>query len=49
MRREKNTLQSIQEGKKYPAHQVVRKKKLADLKSPPPPPPQELNGQPLSL
>ena len=34
MRREKNILQSIWEGKKYPAHQVARKKNLADQKSP---------------
>ena len=44
MRREKNILQSIWEGKKYPAHQAARKKHLADQKSPTP---QELNGRPL--
>ena len=51
MRREKNILQSIKEGKKYPAHPGCwEKKKLADQKSPtPPPPPQELNGRPLSF
>ena len=30
MRREKKILQSIWEGKKCPAHQVARKKNLAD-------------------
>ena len=35
-------------GKKYPAHQIARKKILDDQKSTPPPPcPQELNGRPL--
>ena len=34
-------------GKKYPAHQIARKKILDDQKSPPPPCPQELNGRPL--
>ena len=35
-------------GKKYPAHQIARKKILDDQKSPPPPTcPQELNGRPL--
>ena len=33
-------------GKKYPAHQIARKKILDDQKSPTPPP-QELNGRPL--
>ena len=35
MRREKNILQSIQEGKKNPAYQVARKQKLAHQKSAP--------------
>ena len=48
MRREKKFLQTVWEGKKFPAHQVARKKNLADQKSPPPPP-QELNGRPLSV
>ena len=43
----KNILQSIYEGKKYPAHQVARKKNLQTRNQPPPPPPQELNGRPL--
>ena len=46
MRREKNILQRNEEGKKYPAHQIARKKILYDQKSPPPP--QELNGRPLN-
>ena len=33
-------------GKKYPGHQIARKKIFDDQKSPPPPP-QELNGRPL--
>ena len=42
-----NVIESLWEkkGKKYPAHQIARKKILDDQKSPPPP--QELNGQPL--
>ena len=35
-------------GKKYPAHQIARKKVLHDQKLPPPPPPKELNGRPLT-
>ena len=34
--------------KKYPTHQVARKKNLAHQKSPTPLPPQKLNGRPLS-
>ena len=37
MRREKNILQSIWEGKKYPAHQVARKKILLTRNHPPSP------------
>ena len=37
MRRGKNILQTVWEGKKIPAHQVARKKDLADQKSPIPP------------
>ena len=37
MRREKKyILQTVWEGKKFPAHQVARKKNLADQKSPTP-------------
>ena len=39
MRREKKYPAEHLGGKKYPAHQVARKKKLADQKLPPPPPP----------
>ena len=50
---EKNILQSIEKGKKFPAQQVARKKILAGPKSstppPPPPPPQKLNGRPLKI
>ena len=51
-----NVIESLWEkkGKKYPAHQIARKKILDDQKSahqppppPPPPPTQELNGLPL--
>ena len=42
---EKNSCTAV---KKYPTHQVARKKNLADHKSPTPPPPQKLNGRPLS-
>ena len=37
-------------GKKYPAHQIARKKNSwwAEINHPPPPPPQELNGRSLS-
>ena len=44
-----NVIESLwKKGKKYAAHQIVRKKILDDQKSPPPPtPPQELNGRPL--
>ena len=35
-------------GKKYPAHQIARKKILDDQKSQTPLPPQELNGRPQS-
>ena len=34
MRREKNILQTVWEGKEFPALQVARKKNLADQKSP---------------
>ena len=49
--RSKSVIESLWEkkGKKYPAHQIDRKKKiLDDQKSPPPRPRQELNGRPLS-
>ena len=42
---EKNSCTAV---KIYPTHQIVRKKNLADHKSPTPPPPQKLNGRPLS-
>jgi len=38
MRREKKYLAEALRGKKYPAHQVARKKNLADHKSPTHPP-----------
>ena len=38
MRREKKYPAEHVGGKKYPVHQVARKKKLADQKSPTPPP-----------
>ena len=38
MRRGKNILQTVWEGKKFPAHQVARKKNLADQKSSTQPP-----------
>ena len=46
-----NVIDSLwgKKGKKYPAHQIDRKKILDDQKSPTTPPsPQELNGRPLS-
>ena len=52
MRTEKNILQSIYKGKKYPAHQIARKKNSwwPEITPPPPPPsPQELNGRPLNV
>ena len=46
-----NVTESLWEkkGKKYPAHQIARKRKLLMNRKqrPPPPPPQELNGRPL--
>ena len=44
---EKNSCTAV---KKYPTHQVARKKKiLLTINHPPPPPPQKLNGRPLSF
>ena len=46
-----NVIESLRQkkGKKYPAHQIARKKKfLMTRNHPAPPPPQELNGRPLN-
>ena len=40
---------SEKKGKKYPAHQIVRKKFLMTRNHPQPPPLQELNGRPLKV
>ena len=45
-----SAIESLREkkGKKYPAHQIARKKFLMTRNHRPPPPRQELNGRPLS-
>ena len=46
-----NVIESLWEkkGKKYPAHQIARKKKFFMTRNPPPPDPEELNGRPLKV
>ena len=46
-----NVIESLWEkkGKKYPAHQIAKKKNILDDQKSPTPPLQELNGRPLSF